>query len=152
MSHVVEIKTEIRDKEALRTACRRLNWPAPEARRVRFYQDEVEGEAVELPGWTYPVVFDLRGGVRFDNYQGRWGDESVLRSLLQNYAVAKATLEARRVGHSVVGRKLDDGRIKLTVTPQRQAVPRCHRISGEGTWCRYRRTPHQRVLRTDADD
>lgn len=122
MSHVVEIRTEVRDRAALSAACRRLEWPAPVDRQVRFYQDEVTGVAVDLPGWAYPVVFDLRGGVRFDNYEGRWGHERELHKLLQAYAVECVTAEARLAGHRVCERLLDSGCIQLTVTPQREAV------------------------------
>lgn len=122
MSHIVEVRTEVRDAEALRAACRRLEWPEPETRRVKFYDGHVEGVAVQPPDWTYPVVFDLRGGVRFDNYGGRWGNERELKRLLQSYAVEKTRLEAARAGHSVTEQTLTDGRIKLTVTPQREAV------------------------------
>lgn len=123
MSHIVEITTEVRDLDALTAACGRLELKPPEQCITRFFDgSDVEGYAVELRDWTYPVVFDLQGGVRFDNYAGRWGHERELQRLMQFYAVEKTKIEARRSGHSVVERLLDDGRIKLTVTPQREAV------------------------------
>ena len=51
MSHIVEVRTEVRDREALSAACRRLELKEPENRVVRFFSGElVAGEAVELPG------------------------------------------------------------------------------------------------------
>ena len=118
MSHIVQVAVEVRDRESLAAACRRLNLKQPENRSVRFFDaGVVTGEVVELPNWTYPVVFDLAGGVRFDNYEGRWGERAELDKLLQAYAVCKTTSEARRAGHSVRETPLPGGRIKLSVTP-----------------------------------
>lgn len=75
------------------------------------------GEAVEIPDWCYPAVFDMRGGVRFDTYEGRWGDEAKLGRLLQAYAVNRTRIEAQRTGHSLRETALPGGRIKLILTP-----------------------------------
>ena len=118
MSHLVTVAVEVRDRDALVSACRRLRLPEPEHRPVRFYDgSSVAGEAVQLPQWRYPVVFDLEGGVKFDDFEGRWGAWRHLDALLQQYAVAKATIEARRAGHTVRETELPGGRIKLTLTP-----------------------------------
>ena len=118
MSHLIEIRVEVRDRDALAAACWRLQLPQPEHRTVSFYDgSSVTGEAVQLPDWRYPVVFDLEGGVKYDDFAGRWGQLQHLDALLQQYAVAKATIEARRAGHTVRETKLPGGRIKLTLTP-----------------------------------
>ncbi len=71
---------------------------------------------MKLPGWNYPVVFDLTTGqVAFDNYNGRWGEQSKLGALLQMYAVEKSKIEARKRGHTVTEQALADGSIKLTI-------------------------------------
>ena len=55
----------------------------------------------ELPGWQYPAVIDTQSGVvRYDNYEGHWGDQQHLDRFLQLYAVEKAKLEARKKEHS----------------------------------------------------
>ena len=116
MSHIVQIKTEVRDGIAVQAACQRLGLDAPVAGTVTLFATEATGLLVRLPGWIYPVVFDTRSGqVRFDNYGGRWGEQVQLDRFLQAYAVEKATLEARRKGHSVTEQTLDNGSIKLTV-------------------------------------
>ena len=74
MSHIVTIKTEVRDAEALGLACRRLNLGEPVHKSVTLFSGEVTGYAVRLPDWRYPVVFDVeQGQVRYDNFEGRWG-------------------------------------------------------------------------------
>jgi hypothetical protein len=117
MSHIVQIKTEVRDAVAVQFACQRLGLEAPVPGTVTLFAAEASGLLVCLPGWIYPAVFDTSSGqVRFDNYGGRWGEQVQLDRFLQAYAVEKATLEARRKGHTVTEQTLDNGSIKLTVT------------------------------------
>ena len=116
MSHIVTIQTEVRDAEALGLACRRLELGEPVHETVPLFSGEVSGYAVRLPDWRYPVVFDIeQGQVRYDNFEGRWGEPTHLNRLLQSYGVEKCRLEARRKGHSVLENQLSDGSIKLTI-------------------------------------
>ncbi|MFZ5829387.1 MAG: DUF1257 domain-containing protein [Planctomycetota bacterium] len=119
MSHIVTIRTEVRDIAAVEAACRRLRLPVPVADRTKLFSAEVEGLAVQLPDWTYPVVADLASGqLHYDNFGGRWGDPHRLDAFLQAYAVEKAKIEARRRGHTVVEQALPGGAIKLVVQVQ----------------------------------
>ncbi len=116
MSHIVEIKTEIRDEAAVRAACTRLQLSPPERKTVRLFSDTVTGLCVQLPGWNYPVVCNLETGhVSFDNYEGHWGEQKYLNAFLQAYAIEKAKIEARKKGHSVTETSLQDGSIRVTV-------------------------------------
>ena len=116
MSHLVTVKTELRDPVAIAAACRRLGHAEPVQGKFTLFTTEASGHAVELPGWRYPVVCDTAAGtVAFDNYQGAWGDRKLLDQFLQAYAVEKAKLEARKNGHSVSEQALVDGSIKLTI-------------------------------------
>ena len=116
MSHTVTIKTEIRDAAAVRAACERLKLPAPVQGKTKLFSSEVEGLAVKLPDWVYPVVADLPSGkLAYDNFNGRWGDQKELDKLIQAYAVEKCRIEARKKGHLVTESQLADGSIKLTV-------------------------------------
>jgi hypothetical protein len=116
MSHIVEIKTEIRDEQAVRAACVRLKLAAPERKAVRLFSATETGLCVELPGWRYPVVCNvLTGELRFDNYNGHWGPQAELNKFLQAYAVEKAKIEARKKGHLAYETAQEDGSIKVTV-------------------------------------
>ena len=55
------------------------------------------------------------GGVKFDNFNGRWGQQQELDRFLQAYACEKAKIEARKKGHTVSEQTLADGSIKLTI-------------------------------------
>ncbi len=116
MSHIVEIKTEVRDEAAVQAACTRLQLPTPETKTVRLFSATATGLCVQLPGWTYPVVANLQtGSLQFDNYNGHWGEQKHLDSFLQAYAVEKAKIEARKKGHAVSETRLQDGSIRVTV-------------------------------------
>ena len=116
MSHIVEIKTEIRDEAAVKAACTRLQLPTPESKTVRLFNATATGLCIQLPNWSYPVVANLATGqLQYDNYQGHWGEQKHLNSFLQAYAVEKARIEARKKGHRVTEAKLEDGSIKVTV-------------------------------------
>ncbi len=115
MSHIVEIKTEIRDEAAVKAACVRLQIPTPEHKTVRLFNATATGLCVQLPGWNYPVVCNLQTGqLQYDNYGGHWGEQSHLNSFLQGYAVEKAKIEARKKGHTCSETRLEDGSIRVT--------------------------------------
>lgn len=116
MSHVVTVHTEVRDAVAVRAACSRLQLPEPQEGTFQLFTEEATGLAVNLSDWRYPVVCELSSGtLRYDNYEGRWGDQSRLGLFLQSYAIEKAKLDARRRGHAVAEHQLPNGSIRLTV-------------------------------------
>jgi hypothetical protein len=117
LSHIVEIKTEVKDANAVFDACRRLQLPCPVQGTHRLFSGEVEGMGVQFPGWRYAAVCQLASGeIRYDNYQGRWGDQQHLDRFLQAYAIEKAKRECRRAGHTCTEQQLADGSVKLSVT------------------------------------
>ena len=116
MSHIVSIRTQVRDVSALQAACRRLSLKAPVDGTAKLYAASASGQVVELPGWHYPVVFDLSSGqAHYDTFNGAWGDEALLGRLLQAYAAEKARIEARRTGMTVTEQTLPDGSLRLTL-------------------------------------
>ena len=116
MSHIVEIKTEVRDEAAVKAACVRLQLPTPEHKTIRLFNATATGLCIQLPNWSYPVVCNLQTGqLQYDNYGGSWGEQKHLNSFLQGYAVEKAKLEARKKGHMCSETRLEDGSIKVTI-------------------------------------
>ena len=116
MSHVVAIRTQVRDPIAIRAACQRQTLPEPTFGATRLFNAEATGWRVQLPQWRFPLVCDTpTGQVHYDNFQGRWGDQAHLDKFLQNYTVEKTRLEARKSGLSVIEQSLPDGSIKLTM-------------------------------------
>ena len=116
MSHIVSLRAEVRDRQAVERACARLNLAAPIDGEAKVFTTWKKGLLVRLEGWEFPIVCDLgSGAVEYDNFDGHWGNPDRLSTCLQLYAVEKATLEARKRGHSVVEQPLADGSIKLTI-------------------------------------
>lgn len=116
MSHIVTIKTELRDPIAIAAACRRLGLAQPVHGKFTLFTTEATGHSVQLSGWRYPVVCDTKAGtIAYDNYAGAWGDAKHLDQFLQAYAVEKAKIEARKNGHTVSEQALAGGAIKLTI-------------------------------------
>jgi hypothetical protein len=114
LSHIVTIQTKVHDPAAVAAACQRLGLAAPVRGTTQLFSGEATGLMVRLPGWEYPAVIDtLTGTVRYDNFNGHWGDQAHLNRFLQAYAVEKTKLEARKRGHRVTEQALQDGSIRL---------------------------------------
>ena len=116
MSHVVEIRTEVRDPEAVAVACCRLALPEPVRGTAQLYSGQATGLLVRLPDWLYPVVIDAdTGTVRYDNYGGVWGDEQHLHRFVQAYVVERSRIEARKKSYATTEQSLADGSIMVEI-------------------------------------
>jgi hypothetical protein len=68
VSHIVQIKTEVRDPEAVKAAAKRLGLDEPIFGTVRLFDGEATGLLVRLPDWLYHAVIDTgTGRVQYDN-------------------------------------------------------------------------------------
>jgi len=122
MSHFTEIKTRIKDIEALRLACAEMGLtllPNSEARG--YYENKTKGDfMIQLKG-PYDIALNLQKdgtyGLTADLWQGHVEKEvgKGYGKLLQLYGVHKATLEARKKGLSVLRRQQQNGSIKLVL-------------------------------------
>jgi hypothetical protein len=116
VSHIVTIQSKLHDPRAVAAACQRLDLPAPVQGTAELYSGKATGLIVQFPGWEYPAVIDVvTGNVRYDNFEGAWGEQKHLDRFLQAYAVERARLEARKKGYGVSEQALQDGSIKLTI-------------------------------------
>lgn len=117
MSHIVSIRTQLRDQAAITAACRRLGLSEPTHGKAAMYAGQsVEGLLVQLSGWKYPLAIDIQTGeVKHDNFEGYWGDQQHLDRFLQAYAVEKCRIEARRKGCTMTETQLQDGSIRLQI-------------------------------------
>ncbi|MCS7135340.1 MAG: hypothetical protein NZ893_02790, partial [Candidatus Aenigmarchaeota archaeon] len=80
MSHTMNIKIELHDRQALEAACQRLGLKMEEG-EFKLYSSVEKGIGVWLPGWKYPVVIKNDGTIAYDNYDGQWGDIAELNKL-----------------------------------------------------------------------
>lgn len=116
MSHIVQIQTQVKDIEAVKAACRRLSIAAPKIGTAHLFTGKRTGIIVELTGWHYPIVIEPdTGTIHFDHYEGEWGNPQELDRFKQAYAIAKATIEARKKGHTVRETRRTNGTVELEV-------------------------------------
>jgi hypothetical protein len=117
MSHIVTIKTQLRDANAIAAACQRLKLSAPLQGKAQMYGNQtIEGLFVQLPCGQYPLAINTTSGeVQQDNFGGHWGDLKELDRFLQAYAIEKVRSESRKKGYQVTEQPLADGSVKLQI-------------------------------------
>ena len=119
MSHFTEIKTQIKDIEALRSACQELGLTLLQNTDARgYYENKTNGDyVVQLKG-PYDIAVNKQPdgtyGLTADLWQGHVENEvgQGYGKLLQLYGVHKATIEARKKGLSVMRKQKQDGSIR----------------------------------------
>lgn len=81
MSHTIKA-TDVRlAPESVLQAAQKLGYKTEVGKVRLFDRTEVEGLAVSLPGWSYPLVVQPDGALVYDNYKGRWGNIEELEKL-----------------------------------------------------------------------
>ena len=122
MSHFTTIKTQIKDIEALKTACAELGLTVLANAEARgYYQNTIKGDyVIQLKG-PYDIAINQQPDGSFGLTADLWAghvEQEVGKGygkLLQLYAVHKAMKEAKRKGHLVSRRQHQDGTIKLVI-------------------------------------
>lgn len=122
MSHFTEIKTQIKDIEALRLAVQELGLALLQNTEARgYYENKTKGDyVIQLKG-PYDIAVNKQPdgtfGLAADLWNGHVEKEvgEGYGKLLQLYGVHKATLEARKKGLSVLRRPQQNGAIKLVL-------------------------------------
>ena len=122
MSHFTTIKTQIKDLEALKSACAEMGLPVLEKAQARgFYDNRLKAEYVIQLKDPYDIAVqkqkDGTFGLTSDLFAGHVEKEvgSNYGKLLQLYAVHKAMKKARKKGHLVTRQHKNDGAIKLVI-------------------------------------
>jgi hypothetical protein len=120
MSHFTTIKTQIKDIEALRSACKEMGLPLlPNAEARGYYQNKTKGDyVIQLKG-PYDIALNKQPdgtyGLEADLWQGQVEQEvgQGYGKLLQLYGIHKTIRELRKQGHSARRIQQKDGFIKL---------------------------------------
>ena len=122
MSHFTEIKTQIKDIEALRSACQEMGLPLLQGAEARgYYENKTKGDYVIRLKGPYDIAVNKQAdgtfGLTADLWNGHVEQEvgQGYGRLLQLYGVHKATMEARKKGLSVLRRQQPSGAIKLVL-------------------------------------
>lgn len=122
MSHFTKIETQIKDIEALRSACAELGLNVVQDAKARGYlQNEITGEFVIRLRGPYDIAVNRETTGSYA-LTCDWWDGHVQKEvgkdygkLLQLYGVHKALREARRKGCLVQRKNQQDGSIKLVI-------------------------------------
>ncbi len=122
MSHFTEIKTQIKDIEALRLTCRELGLSlVPNTLARGYYQNQVHGDYVIKLAGPYDIALKKQAdgtyGLTADLWNGHVENEvgKGYGKLLQLYGVHKTQIEARKKGLTVLRRQQQNGNIKLVL-------------------------------------
>ena len=122
MSHFTEIKTQIKDTEALRAACQEIGLTLLQNADARgYYENKTKGEYVIRLKGPYDIAVNKQAdgtfGLNADLWNGHVEKEvgPGYGKLLQLYGVHKASIEARKKGLSVLRRHQPNGSIKLVL-------------------------------------
>ena len=122
MSHFTTITTQIKDIEALRSACKELGLALEQNAEARgFVENKTKGEYVIRLKGPYDIALNKQTdgsfGFTADSWNGHVEQEVGTKygRLLQLYGVHKAMREARKRGHLVKRSQQQDGSIKLVI-------------------------------------
>ena len=112
MSHIAEVKVEIKDTDALKAACVRCGAEFIGYGMHDVFSVQRAGIAFKPKGWHFPVV--IQGSTAaLDNYGGHWGDMAEFNRVKQMYSVEVAKKAAKRQGMNVREQSQKDGSIRL---------------------------------------
>ncbi len=122
MSHFTTIKTQIKDIEALRSACQEMGLPLLQNTDARgYYENRIKGDyVIQLKG-PYDIAVNRQPDGSFGLTSDLWNGHVEKEvghgygKLLQLYGVHKAMREARKRGHLVNRSQQKDGSIRLVI-------------------------------------
>jgi hypothetical protein len=123
MSHFTTIKTQIKDIEALRSACQEMGLTLLQNTEARgYYENKTKGDYVIRLKGPYDIALNKQPdgsfGLTADLWNGHVENEvgQGYGKLLQLYGVHKAIREARKKGHLVSRSAHQNGSIKLSIS------------------------------------
>jgi hypothetical protein len=122
MSHFTEIKTQIKDIEALGLAVQEMGLTLLQNAEARgYYENKTKGDYVSRLKGPYDIALNQQPDGTFGLTSDLWNGHVEMEvgqnygKLLQLYGVHKATIEARKKGLSVLRRQQQNGSIKLVL-------------------------------------
>lgn len=123
MSHFTTIETQIKDIEALRSACQEMGLTLLQNAEARgYYENKTKGDYVVRLKGPYDIALNKQPDGSFGLTADLWNGHIEREvgpgygKLLQLYGIHKATLEARKKGHLVRRSPQQNGSIKLTIS------------------------------------
>lgn len=97
MSHTVKMEVEVKDREAFCAAVVAAGGTIIGEGLHKLYETSEHGLAVTLPDWQFPIVL-ASDGLKFDDYNGAWGNRKTLDAIVESYALSAAENAAKAQG------------------------------------------------------
>jgi hypothetical protein len=103
MSHSQTVKMLLNNQSAFEATAQELGAKAfsTEVSEVRLYDGTYRGMFIHLSNWKYPIVAS-DGELRYDSFNGHWGNEGDINRLRQTYAANVVRLTASNDGKPLV--------------------------------------------------
>lgn len=110
MSHIVSTKLDFNREHVphLQKAVQEVGGKWQGWGEVQTYSTRETGYRIQLPGWKYPVVFEEDGTVKYDNFNGNWGEQGKLDTLLQLFTNNVIQHSAKKLGYKEISRKINE--------------------------------------------
>ena len=97
MSVTITATILINDFETLKETTEELGYTLIEEEREVALHESIEyGYPVLIPSWRYPVVITKSGELKYDNNEGKWGNQELLNDLIQTYTEKKILKEIEK--------------------------------------------------------
>ena len=98
-SHTMTVKVELSNREAFKRAVESMGGNVGGiGRHTMFDGTKVDGRAFNLPGWKMDLILTDKNGLKFDDYNGRWGNPADVGKLENAYGIAAAEMAAETLG------------------------------------------------------
>lgn len=96
MSHIVTIKTELKNFDTIKEVCKRLGLHCKQSNDINVYNTNKTGMGIHLKGWKYPIVVNKQGVVYYDNYNGNWGNMKEYNKFVDEYSLEETLKKIKK--------------------------------------------------------
>lgn len=97
MSHTVKMDIEIKERDCFTAALQAAGATILGEGTHRLFETSETGLGFKLKGWHYPLVL-TNDGLKFDDYNGAWGNRADLEAITGEYALQVAAKAATQQG------------------------------------------------------
>jgi hypothetical protein len=115
MSHIAWVKSAVTDLSVVQEVASQHGYSFDASCKThKIFMSQVEGSALHLPGWTYPIVIQPNGDLAYDHYNGLWGNPDHLQTFLHEYttmSVLKNLQAAGIAGYVVSSERAQSGQL-----------------------------------------
>jgi hypothetical protein len=108
-------RTQVKNREQLERVLTDMGVAYEHLSSYTMFDGETVNDALVFRpnNWSHDVAVPKSGNLRYDNYEGKWGDEAELDKILQAYSVAELKYQSELEGYIITETRLDNGDIEL---------------------------------------